>query len=823
MSMMLVWLALAQVALVLSIKPTLTCFQDESCKLSLTLETGKTHEVELIPQQHSLFSSESELIVSGKRHLISDRKTFGKRYHSKFSNKFWATALLTHDKTDLKEGIFLTEDGIFEVEKSPTTGEHTHRRVLTDKKINDFVFDLPFGKPWKGIKNKTSSSSTSFSSDAINKPASQTSGVIPFFPNCYPEDSVAHNFHMSVALDYGVYLALAPSGASQQDAMSAVLSSLESQYAVGQLVFISQLNIKLILDQVVVGQPSDQPPLSRAPSTGTCLNALSAFTEATQYIADPNNGLKPTAYVMLVSECYQGIDGVSYVGSACGPSAIGITAFSWIVFFHELGHGIGLTHTFENGIGTTGGLMDYANGLYDGVPQYHPFNQPEACEFFTYLSSTNCPYFQISNPAANCGDGILSETEECECLNSSTSCGACVNCKLTDPSVECSAADFVVRTPITPSTLIVQASSLSDPNCCINNRFSPPKTLCGGGLDACGPYGVCHRICTKFLLTNNPNCGFDSSGCQLGCVWNNQCSWDMTYTNPNTGAQDLVSALPDGSPCYMGNSLGVCTAGTCALSGSPTVQPTPAPTLPTAFPTPLPTVSHCGNGLLEPDYFEECECLQKGSQNCGQCVMCKLVDPSIECSTAQFIVQSKPPQPIITAQLSALSDTSCCVNGRFAPPKTLCENGLNVCGGNGKCSQVCTAFLLPDNPNCGFDSSGCLLGCVWNNQCRFDMTYSSNGQNDLVSAVPDNTPCYKNNLIGSCSSGSCQVSNQDVKGYSPTAAPTSSESVTNAPSASVGSTQNNSPSQPPSSKTKSGHGHGHGHGHGRKKRAHKRG
>ena len=49
------------------------------------------------------------------------------------------------------------------------------------------------------------------------------------------------------------------------------------------------------------------------------------------------------------------------------------------MLFHELGHGIGLTHTFENGIGTTGGLMDYANGLYDGVPQYHPFNRGEAC------------------------------------------------------------------------------------------------------------------------------------------------------------------------------------------------------------------------------------------------------------------------------------------------------------------------------------------------------------------------------------------------------------------------------------------------------------
>ena len=153
----------------------------------------------------------------------------------------------------------------------------------------------------------------------------------------------------------------------------------------------------------------------------------------------------------------------------------------------------------------------------------------------------------------------------------------------------------------------------------MNNKFSPPKTLCGGGLDACGPYGVCHPICTKYLLQSNPNCGFDSTGCKLGCVWNNQCIWGMTYANPTTGAQDLVSALPNGSPCYIGNTIGVCTNGNCAMTPHPTHTPTHAPTPPTVHPTILPKTSKCGNGLLESDYLEECECLQRGSQNCGQC------------------------------------------------------------------------------------------------------------------------------------------------------------------------------------------------------------
>ena len=80
------------------------------------------------------------------------------------------------------------------------------------------------------------------------------------------------------------------------------------------------------------------------------------------------------------------------------------------------------------------------------------------------------------------------------------------------------------------------------------------------------------------------------------------------------------------------------------------------------------------------------------------------------------------------------------------------------------------------------------------------MTYSSNGQNKLISAVPDGTACYKNNLLGSCSSGSCQVNNQDPKAVSPTAAPQAGSGT----SAGSVPTQHDNPSNAPSIVKKQG-------------------
>lgn len=234
--------------------------------------------------------------------------------------------------------------------------------------------------------------------------------------------------------------------------------------------------------------------------------------------------------------------------------------------------------------------MDYGNTKYNGVSQFHPLKRSEICTFLSYVKNTmECPFFEPAPVGSTCGDGILSKDEECECLaRGSKECGKCVECKLTDRSVECSPDTFLVRNSLSPAIVVVEPAALPSRDCCIRNKFAPPKTLCGTGLlSTCGAVGKCVATCTLHLMVNNPNCGFDESGCMLGCVWRSRCRFDMTFTGED-GSDQFISALPDGSACQLKNGgIGRCAKAQCVVD--PAAVPSPVTSSPTVAPSFAPT------------------------------------------------------------------------------------------------------------------------------------------------------------------------------------------------------------------------------------------
>jgi len=74
-----------------------------------------------------------------------------------------------------------------------------------------------------------------------------------------------------------------------------------------------------------------------------------------------------------------GVVGLAYQGTICntGKYNVGVDQIhdygsenTFLIFAHELGHNFGADHSFEDGQGNTGGIMDYGDGYLNGVQQF---------------------------------------------------------------------------------------------------------------------------------------------------------------------------------------------------------------------------------------------------------------------------------------------------------------------------------------------------------------------------------------------------------------------------------------------------------------------
>lgn len=116
---------------------------------------------------------------------------------------------------------------------------------------------------------------------------------------------------------------------------------------------------------------------------------------------------------------------------------------TWKTFAHEVGHNIGADHSFEEGQGATGGIMDYGDGFYNNVEQFNTkYRKEQVCSRLDDALQDRCSGLVVSH-AVTCGDSLVEfeSGEECECENGSTACKYCTDCKL-DAGKDCSPDAF---------------------------------------------------------------------------------------------------------------------------------------------------------------------------------------------------------------------------------------------------------------------------------------------------------------------------------------------------------------------------------------------
>lgn len=361
-------------------------------------------------------------------------------------------------------------------------------------------------------------------------------GVYEFFPDCYPGDGGNNVLKISVATDYGVFLAL---GSNQL-----VIDEIENLVSVIRLVYTRQTHVRIDVDRLHIGNKNSPKPLGRNKLDGSCASALTAFDEMSDWTKSINVS---SNYWMEVSDCFSGVIGVSWIGGVCSSwSNYGVSARNWLTFAHELGHGFGCSHTFDGG---KGGIMDYGDGKYDGVYQFSPKNRDEFCGYVTSLKTNNqnC----VVQTSSSCGDGVMGPDEQCECITRGLKkCGLCVGCKLTK-KIQCApSVNFIMRYTTSQDYVSTNDKSIyTNVKCCVNNKFKGPKTLCSN-KGACGFNGVCNNVCEP-ISYDSKACGFFAKGCQLGCTYNKKCH---------------PIALPDMTSCtFSNNKNGRCINEICVL------------------------------------------------------------------------------------------------------------------------------------------------------------------------------------------------------------------------------------------------------------------
>jgi hypothetical protein len=407
--------------------------------------------------------------------------------------------------------------------------------------------------------------------------------VFKFNPGCWPGDQLARELVIGIVVDRSYALVF-------QEDVSKILKEVQEIITNTRLIMFLQMNVILTVGEIIIGGKNSPFPLNetsvqRDRSSDSLLVPFRRFITARQS-ADVKT--RKASWQMLTNRWpAPGVVGMSYLGTLCMYTYnTGITSRTvykpentWYIFAHELGHSMGAYHSFENGQGRTGGIMDYGNYSYNGVVQFHPYKRAEICPEFQL--SLVCPYFIPSVVIKKCGDGVLNENEECECLDGSVSCAGCVGCKAVDREIECSSEVFVFRQKGVVNTLAASESSLAQAGCCVGKRFvNVLNGRCAQSGGTC-EFGQCQYRCDKFKI---PACDLVNDGCLIPCtLYDKYCSVDL-----KTSSGQEISKVADGVRC---GANGVCGNGVCSNSTQmePSESPTRMPSRPTGSPSRRPT------------------------------------------------------------------------------------------------------------------------------------------------------------------------------------------------------------------------------------------
>jgi len=183
---------------------------------------------------------------------------------------------------------------------------------------------------------------------------------VKWWPGCYSGDDQLHEFRVGVVVDVAAF----------QLHGAQAMSNIADIFTEASFVYEHQMNIRL-----VIGHASVYESTKGAPSYAASCQAMS--TQLVEMSKD--NDLPFEGSTHLFTGCQEpGPAGLGYIGTICNTGGYnkGVNRFDhgsrrWVLFAHELGHNFAGGHSFEEGQGKTGGIMDYGDGTLDGEYQFN--------------------------------------------------------------------------------------------------------------------------------------------------------------------------------------------------------------------------------------------------------------------------------------------------------------------------------------------------------------------------------------------------------------------------------------------------------------------
>eukprot|EP00510_Aplanochytrium_minuta_P009201 CAMPEP_0184056182 /NCGR_PEP_ID=MMETSP0956-20121227/7627_1 /TAXON_ID=627963 /ORGANISM="Aplanochytrium sp, Strain PBS07" /LENGTH=534 /DNA_ID=CAMNT_0026350163 /DNA_START=371 /DNA_END=1976 /DNA_ORIENTATION=- len=214
---------------------------------------------------------------------------------------------------------------------------------------------------------------------------------------CYPGMDVGKSLLVGVAVG--------SEAVKKNGGLCDVHDAIVNMVAETNLVFSAQVNVYILMNHLYVVDP-DTRSSSLLFDNANCGDSIfTQFNNFRDFL--PQESVSGQGFWHLVDDCFgegeSSAIGIAYVGGMCNSvTSTGITYKSpsnsgwgttWLTFAHETGHLFGMQHSFEEGQGKTGGIMDYGRPEVDGQIQFNrKYREAEMCTQIKIEINDDCPY-----------------------------------------------------------------------------------------------------------------------------------------------------------------------------------------------------------------------------------------------------------------------------------------------------------------------------------------------------------------------------------------------------------------------------------------------